>query len=126
MTQPPGAPELTQRHSGLRRCPKPQTQGGAGSEFLPGGRAQACLPFGWAALRLRWGPVLASVSCAAAPVASRNPADTGHVGAGTGTEPGPQSTGLKKEPPRPPANQSNHANVCWKEAKGKRSGYLNS
>lgn len=21
-------------------------------------------------------------------------------------------------------NQSNHANVCWKEAKGERSGYL--
>lgn len=66
MTQPPGAPELTQRHSGLRRCPKPQMQGGVGSEFLPGGRAQACLPLGWAALGLRWGPVLASVSCAAA------------------------------------------------------------
>ena len=44
----------------------------------------------------------------------------GHLGAGDGTEPGTQSAGLEKEGS---PNQSNQANVCWKEAKGERSGY---
>lgn len=58
-------------------------------------------------------------------MASKNLADTGHLQARNGTEPGTQSTGLKKEPRHPPPHQSNHTNICWKEAKGERPGYLN-
>lgn len=44
--------------------------------------------------------------------------------AGSRTEPGAPSACLEKEGSPLTPNQSNHANVCWKEAKGERSGYL--
>lgn len=64
-------------------------QGGARPELLPGGRDRVCLTFGWDAPGLRRGPVLASVSLAAAQVASshtRIRADVGCLGMENGTE----------------------------------------
>ena len=118
-TQPPQSPGAHTKTLGTEMVSQTPNAGRNQVESLPGGRAQACLPFGWGALGLGWGPVLASVSYAAAQVASWNPADTRHSGQEAGLSLGLRLPAWKRRVPPSPQTRATTPTFAGRKRRGR-------